>query len=106
MNKPDRIDFTLMHDGRVIVLKFRRDETDPARPRDIPIPGGHDIKPAGFDLDAALDWCQHNGYAIRRWEGGVRAWKGDKPWVIRTREQIQRKRRRSPLSLLDFAYDG
>ena len=104
MSLPDRIDFTTLADGRVIILKLRRDMTNPTAPRDIPT--AHDIKPAGFDLDAALDWCQDNGYAIRRWPGGARAWRAPRPWIIRTRNQIQRMRDRHPCTQLDFAYDG
>ena len=102
---PDRIDFTRMSDGRVIVLKLRRDTADPQAPRDIPIPGGHDIKPAGFDLEAALAWCQANGYTVRRWTGNARAWLNGVR-VIRTGHQIQRMRQRFPCAQIDFAYDG
>lgn len=100
---PDRIDFTRMSDDRVIVLKLRRDTADPQAPRDIP--EGHDIKLAGFDLDAALAWCQANGYTVRRWLGGARAWLGG-IWPIRTRNQIQRMRDNQPCAQMDFAYDG
>jgi hypothetical protein len=117
MVHPDRIDFTQMGDGRIVVQKLRRDaETEPARPRDIPL--STEFKPAGFALADALAWCQGNGYAVRQWPGGARAWKGSSPWVIRTRAQIRRKRQRieaqichtdgskSSLLSLDFAYDG
>ena len=118
MAYPDRIDFIQMGDGRVIVQKLRRDaETEPARPRDIPL--STEVKPAGFVLADALAWCQSNDYAVRRWPGGARAWKGVSPWVIRTRGEIHRKRqqveaqvRRTGGSeggsslMLDFAYDG
>ena len=104
-NHPDRIDFLKLSDGRVVILKLRRDATDPAAPRDIPIIGGHDIK-ADFNLDAALAWCTANGYSVRRWPGGARAWKGV-PWVIRTACQIIRMRRENSCKVsLDFAYDG
>lgn len=105
---PDRIDFTALPDSRVIVLKFRRDTTtDPARPHDIPlVDGGYDIKPAGFDLEAALAWCVDHSYTVRRWEDGARAWLNGL-WVIRTRRQIQRKRARNPCAVnMDFAFDG
>ena len=29
----------------------------------------------GFDVEAALDWCRSNGWTVRRWPGGARAWK-------------------------------
>ena len=109
---PDRIDFTQLADGKVIVLKLRRDETDPAAPRDIPLPAGHSIKEAGFDLEGAPEWCEVNGYAVRRWgrangiQAGARALRGGKLWVIRTKGQILRKRRQNPCAVnLDFAYD-
>ena len=104
---PDRIDFNILPDHRVIVLKLRRDTTDPARPRDIPLAdGGHDIESSGFDLRAALAWCENHGYAVRRWHNGARAWLGG-AWVIRTRGQIQRKRAQNPCAVnMDFAYDG
>ena len=112
---PDRIDFTQLSDGRIIVQKLRRDTaTEPARPRDIPL--STEIKPAGFALADAIAWCQSNGYIVRQWAGGARAWKGI-PWPIRTRAQIRRKREQaekrtrrtgenSGLLSLDFAYDG
>jgi hypothetical protein len=116
MPHPDRIDFTQLPDGRVVVQKLRRDtRTNPARPRDIPLES--EVKPEDFDLAGALAWCQGHGYTVREWTGGARAWKGE-PWVIRTRAQIARKRQqieaevrrgggggRSLLSL-DLAYDG
>ena len=117
MAYPDRIDFIQMGNGRVIVQKLRRDaETEPARPRDIPL--STEVKSPDFALADALTWCRGNGYAVRQWPGGARAWRGT-PWVIRTRAQIHRKRQqieaqinrtggsRSGSSLsLDFAYDG
>jgi hypothetical protein len=122
--RPDRIDFTILEDDRINVLKLRRDTTDPAAPRDTPLPDGHEIKSADFDLEAALAWCESNGYTVRRWPGGARAWKGE-PWVIRTGWQIVKLRRklearwrtefrRNPgrwssfdtLLSLDLAYDG
>ena len=103
MSLPDRIDFTTLADGRVIILKLRRDMTNPTAPRDIPT--AHDIKMVGFDLDVALDWCAQHGYVIRRWPGGARAWQGT-AWIIRTRHQIQLMRNRHPCAQLNFAFDG
>jgi len=117
MAHPDRIDFSQMGDGHIIVQKLRRDaETEPARPRDIPV--STEVKSPDFALANALAWCRGNGYAVRQWPGGARAWKGS-PWVIRTRAQIRRKRQQvetqisrtggsksSSLLSLDFAYDG
>ena len=112
---PDRIDFSTLGDGRVIVQKLRRDTTtNPARPRDIPV--STEVKPAGFAMADALAWCQSNGYVVRQWADGARAWRGI-PWPIRTRAQIQRKRAQAEkrargtggsgaLLSLDFAYEG
>ena len=112
---PDRIDFTLLGDGRVIVQKLHRDtKTEPGRPRDIPT--STEIKPAEFALATALAWCRDNGYTVRQWADGARAWHG-KPWPIRTRAQIRRKREQAEkqvartggkgsLLMLNFAYDG
>lgn len=105
---PDRIDFTTLADGRVIILRLRRDTTtDPTAPRDIPVQ--HDIKPDGFDLDVALDWCAQHGYVIRRWPGGARAWRAHTPWIIRTKRQIIKARQRftgEGAVHVDFAFDG
>jgi hypothetical protein len=103
-NFPDRIDFIVLNDGRVIVLKLRRDTaSDPAVPRDIPITDS--VKPAGFDLEGALEWCRTHDYTVRPWPGGARAWHAPTPWVIRTRNQIMRLRDRHPGAQMDFAYD-
>ena len=81
---PDRIDFAVVATG-VVVTKFWLIDG-----RSIPLHGG-EIKPTGFDLEGTLAWCEANGYTVRRWEGGARAWKGE-PWPVRTRAQILRKR--------------
>ena len=112
---PDRIDFILLDDGRITVLKMRREV---AERRDIVT--NHDVH-LDLDLDAALAWCDEHGYTIRTWDGGARAWHGEM-WVIRTASQIKRERerlerrsrallRRSPdspasITMLDLAYDG
>ena len=111
---PDRIDFSILDDNRIIVQKMRR---EPAERRDVVT--DHDVH-HDLDLEAALDWCKEHGYTVRTWDGGARAWHGE-IWVIRTRAQIKRKReqaerrvaaliRRSKpvpnLTFLDFAYDG
>ena len=108
----DRIDFFVLSDGRVNILKLTRLNGDGQPPRDVRIPDGQIIHPHGFDLESALAWCEANGFVVRRWRSesygsGARAWKGDKPWVIRSKGQIQRKRRKNPLAVnMDFAYDG
>ncbi len=114
MSLPDRIDFTFLADGRIIVQKMRR---EPDERRDVVI--ANDIH-LDLDLEFALDWCREHNYTVRTWHGGARAWHGA-IWVIRTRAQIRKKReqaerrvaaliRRSQpvpnLTFLDFAYDG
>ena len=105
---PDRIDFAVVPSG-VAVTKFWLVEG-----RSVSLLGS-EMKPAGFDLEEALAWCEANGYTVRRWDGGARAWRG-LPWPIRTRAQILRKRSeverqalagRSGGNLLglDFAFD-
>lgn len=70
-------------------------------------------KPA-FDLDAALAWCSANGWHIRRWPGGARAFKGS-PQPVRDQAAILRLRRQTEdaffrgkpdgRSAYDFAFD-
>lgn len=111
---PDRIDFTILDDGRIIVLKMRREK---AERRDVVT--DNDVH-LDLNLDAALAWCDEHGYTIRTWDGGARAWRGEM-WVIRTRAQIKKKREQAErrvaalirrslpvpnLTFLDFAYDG
>ena len=81
---PDRIDFAVVPSG-VAVTRFWLVDG-----RSIPFHGG-EVKPAGFDLEGALTWCEAHGYTVRRWDGGARAWLGV-PWPVRTQAQILRKR--------------
>lgn len=82
---PDRIDFT-QHAQGVTVVKFYKSDG-----RDVPDPEGACLRGPEFDLARALAWCEAHGYAVRRWPGGARAWKGQ-PWAVRTRQQIRRRR--------------
>ncbi len=119
VNWPDRIDFAVLGSGQVSVTKFRHNAE---QRRDVPL--SHSIKDGGFSLNAALQWCTDNGYIVRSWPGGARAWKGE-PWVIRTAHEIMRLRRQLELQWsaqfqgnpgkwstfdsllsLDLAYDG
>jgi len=105
-----RIDFCILEMGVVVVTKFQK-----VNGRGI-CPQGPETKPAGFDLEGALTWCEQNGFTVRRWPGGARAWLG-KPWPIRTRNQIQRMRHKigrltaarafgdENMLGLDFAFD-
>jgi hypothetical protein len=73
------------------------------------------VKPGGFDVEAALAVYEENGYTVRRWQGGARAWKGD-PQPVRTAAQIRARRARAERQARwrglagcslsrDFAYD-
>jgi hypothetical protein len=91
--RTDRIDFVTLPDGRVTVTKMH--QTDD-RLRDIP--HSHVIKPVGFDLDAAMQWCQENNFAVMWWwnvDGHrcARAWKGE-PWPVRRNWEVVNLRKR------------
>ncbi len=73
-----------------------------------------EIKPEPFDIEAALAWCEANGWAVRRWATGARAFRfGLEP--VRSIREIQRMREelkqypRPELGdrtfVLDLAYD-
>jgi hypothetical protein len=86
-----RIDFTALSDGRVVVTKMHR---DPEGRRDVP--HGTETKPAGFDLDAAIAWCEANGYTVLWWYDGAgnksaRAFRGE-PWPVRRNWEVKRLR--------------
>ena len=65
-----------------------------------------------FVLEEALAWCEKNGWSVRRWYGGARAFKGE-PRVIRTTGQIKSLRERLKrypvpglqLHTIDLRYD-
>ena len=46
---------------------------------------------AAMSLDAMVAWLNENGWTVRRWPGGARAWKGEM-LPVRSRYQIKRKR--------------
>jgi len=87
--RTDRIDFTILNDSTVLVTKMVRYKK---QRRDIPHMNEQHA-PGTFDLEAALQWCEMNGYTVQTWPKhenrtlGARAWKGN-PWPIRTRYQI------------------
>ncbi len=93
---PNQIDFRKEQDGRINVLKMRRDAAGRRN-----ITTSHELKPANFDLQAALAWCEENGYTVRRWSYGARAWLGA-PRPVRTRREIWQIRRRLELESLHF----
>ena len=95
----DRIDFTILS-KQVIVNKMMQ-----RNGRTVVV--CHEIK-SDLDLEAALNWCMNNGFTVRRWDGGARAFFG-KPWPIRNRSQIRKARERfsgEGKVNMDFAYDG
>ena len=49
--------------------------------------------PIPFDLDKALHILEANGWTVRRWWNGARAWR-DKIHPVRTRSEIHRARAR------------
>ena len=77
----DRIDFEVGSDGRVTVTKLQGNS-----------PVGTEVKPAGFALAAALDWCRENGFTVHNWGFGARAWLGQ-PRPVRTPREAARLRR-------------
>jgi len=94
---PARVDFYPLPDGRVAVTKMRREGQ-----RSIPL---EELALVERDTEELLAEYEANGYTVRRWNGGARAWLG-KPWLIRTASQIQVMRSRNPHSQIDFAFDG
>ena len=68
----------------------------------------------GFDVEAALAWCRSNGWTVRRWPGGARAWKYG---LVPVRKQYEIIKLRDELRMnprpelegqgvsLDLAYD-
>ncbi|MDR3572821.1 MAG: hypothetical protein P4L50_03085 [Anaerolineaceae bacterium] len=98
-----RIDFRTIA-GKVRVSKYPWGWTALTRPVT------EETKPVGFDLEASLKWCADNGFTVRRFPGGARAWKGE-VLPIRDRYTIQRMRRdidngkRPDLVTNDFCLD-
>lgn len=55
-------------------------------------PSDLEIKPANYDYERVLSWAEQNGFTVRRWPGGARAFLG-KPRSVRTEGQIKSLRR-------------
>jgi len=86
MKNPDRVDLKAQPNGLVVTKYWRQDG------RDVPDPAGATLYPAEKDaaawgLMAAVDWLQSNGYAVRLWPYGARAFK-EAPWPVRERGRI------------------
>lgn len=104
--RPTRIDL-YQNPGGLFVLKFSDGWTasTPAYDRHLT---------PDWTIDAAARWLEENGWTVRRWPGGARAWLG-RLLPIRTRAQIARKReqllRSGPpdpaiqIHTLDLAFD-
>ncbi|MBC8263325.1 MAG: hypothetical protein H8E47_04285, partial [Anaerolineales bacterium] len=92
-----RVDFCQLSGGNVVVTEMRREGQ-----RSIPL-GEPTV--VTHDLANLLTEYEANGYTVRRWDGGARAWLG-KPWPIRTASQIVAMRSRNPCKQVDFAFDG
>ena len=112
-NSPDRIDFAVTPDY-VVVAKFWRIGGRMVAPEE------STVYEADFDLAGALEWCERNGYTVRRHSGGARAWKGALE-PVRDTVQIRAARARGEREAdweyrqgkrdgnrlgSDFAYDG
>jgi len=108
---PDRVDLVI-HSQGVTVTRFWHQDG-----RDVPSPDGAELKPVDFPLADAIAWLKANGYTVRQWPNGARAFRGQ-PWPIRNTAGILRRRAevealaqagRLPSSFawsaLDFAYD-
>lgn len=73
-----------------------------------------ETKPQSFELETALDWCRSQGWVVRTWPGGARAWKhGLEPVrnsaeIIRLRQELitnPRPELNGRGNSLDLAYD-
>lgn len=83
----DRYDFK-MFEGDLWCYEYeRRGRVDALKKPPYPITEGVESS-----LDFWVDTLKEEGYAVRSWPGGARAWKGGKPWPIRNGAQIRRRR--------------
>jgi len=108
---PDRVDLFITSKGVTVTRFWHQDG------RDVPSPDGAELKPVDFPLADAIAWLKFNGYTVRQWPNGARAFKGQ-PWPIRNTAGILRRRAEVEAlaqagqlpsgftwSALDFAYD-
>ncbi len=84
--KTTRIDFTQAADGSFHVRKFPYGWTAKTKPI------SDEIK-SESDYEQAILWCVVNGWHVRRWPGGARAFKGA-PQPVRDRASILTMRRK------------
>jgi hypothetical protein len=83
--KVARVDFLKLDDGWHL-QKFPHGWTAKT-------PAISDVLKTEAEIEAAIQWCQEQGWTVRRWNSGARAWKGEvKP--VRDRAGILAMRRR------------
>jgi hypothetical protein len=88
--KPTRIDFILAtKDGKQYVIVNKLAEMGERA-----IVLSHEEKSPEFKLQDALAWCKANGWAVREWPTGARAWAGGMARPVRTAAQIKRMRQK------------
>jgi len=92
-----RIDF-IHNDSDWIIKKFPFGWTAKTRPL------LSETKPADFDMESALAWCESRGWTVYRWDGGARAWKGA-PKPVRDRASILAMRRKALESHVHYTMD-
>ena len=87
--KITRIDFYCASDGKIAVNKYY----DGWNEYGGGLPLYHHKLHNDLNLEFALNWCENNGFIVRRWHGGARAfYKELRP--VRTAEQIRRMRKK------------
>jgi len=104
MTKITRIDLFKQPSGEVFVREYAEGWTASSHPVD--------MHTSVETFETCLAWLRSNGWHIRAWHNGARAWK-DEIMPVRTTADIWRKRRyyeRYPdpnISMvnIDFAYD-
>jgi hypothetical protein len=80
-----RIDLYQQNDG-TLVFKYAEGWT-----ASTPAISRRTVPPEEKSFDDMLAWLQSNGWTVRTWPNGARAWKGA-PKPVRTAGQIMRKR--------------
>lgn len=97
---PCRVDIRVEGDGTGTVTKYWKVEQSSGSVKEIALFGSAPLN-NGYDPDKAIDWLKANGYTVHEYpldadaksvRRGIRAWKGEKPWPIRTASQVRRKR--------------
>lgn len=102
-----RIDFERLRNGKVIINKMGK-----GLKGNLFVDNSKTVE--NFDLAGALNWCRSNGWTVRQWPTGARAWKHglepvrSKYEILKLRDQL-REHPRPELEgagyTLDLAYD-